>query len=104
MVFLHQVELGSSDKSYGIQVAALAHLPDPVIKRAKYLLKKLEKDGKGIDHNLFMFEEKVELGQIIPHDVQDLLNHINDLDINQMTPLDALIKLKYLQSLSKDKK
>lgn len=104
MVFLHQVELGSSDKSYGIQVAALAHLPDPVIKRAKYLLKKLEKDGKGIDHNLFMFEEKVELGHIIPHDIQDLLNHINDLDINQMTPLDALIKLKYLQSLSKEKK
>jgi len=103
MVFLHQVELGSSDKSYGIQVAALAHLPDPVIKRAKYLLKQLEKDGKGIDHNLFMFEETVELGTIIPHDVQDLLNQLNDIDIDQMTPLDALVKLKYLQSLSKDK-
>ncbi len=103
MVFLHQVELGSSDKSYGIQVAALAHLPDAVIKRAKVLLKMLEKDGKDIDHNLFMFEEKVELGTIIPKSVQDILNQINDVNIDQMTPIDALIKLKYLQTLSKDK-
>ncbi|HHX76675.1 MAG TPA: DNA mismatch repair protein MutS [Acholeplasmataceae bacterium] len=101
MVFLHQVELGSSDKSYGIQVAALAHLPDTVIKRAKYLLKNLEQNGKDIDHNLFIYEEKQELEQVIPHHIQDLLDQLNDLNIDQLTPLDALIKLKYLQSLSK---
>lgn len=55
MVFLHQVERGASDKSYGIQVAALAHLPEAIIKRSKQILKVLEKESSKLENNLFMF-------------------------------------------------
>ena len=104
MVFLHQVERGASDKSYGIQVAALAHLPEAIIKRSKQILKVLEKESSKLENNLFMFEEKVELEHIIPKDIQNILDDLTMIDLDKLTPIDALIKLKYIQNQIKQTK
>jgi len=45
IVFLHRIVPGSADKSYGIHVARLAGIPDPVIERARGILEELEMDG-----------------------------------------------------------
>ncbi|VEU82572.1 DNA mismatch repair protein MutS [Acholeplasma hippikon] len=103
MVFMHQVEQGASDKSYGIQVAALAHLPEKIIQRSKQILKKLEQTSKAKTVDLFSIEETEKLDTVIPHDVQTLLDELDSVNIDQLTPLDALIKLKYLQNLLKKK-
>ncbi len=104
MVFLHQVEPGASDKSYGIQVAALAHLPEKIIARSKTILRKLEKASKEKGFDLFAFEEEVKLEQIIPAEIKNLLSELENIDIDRLTPVDALVRLKYLQSLLKNKK
>ncbi|NLC94638.1 MAG: DNA mismatch repair protein MutS, partial [Bacilli bacterium] len=60
LIFLHKVENGPSDKSYGIQVAKLANLPPSLIKRAEKILAKLEQNKKEIvidtQYNLFDFD------------------------------------------------
>ncbi|PCJ62534.1 MAG: DNA mismatch repair protein MutS [Planctomycetota bacterium] len=104
IIFQHKIVKGGSDKSYGIHVAKLAGLPKPVINRAQDILKKLEKLNFDIngetrklenvlpDYQLTMFSESEE----------KLCNTIKELDINSLTPLDALIKLKELQKIADD--
>ena len=104
MIFLHQVERGASDKSYGIQVAALAHLPEEIIARSKQILRKLEKNAKTLGDDLFTLNEEIKLEHVIPMDVQKMMDELIHIDINHLTPVDALVRLKYLQSLLKEKK
>lgn len=103
MVFLYQIERGPSDKSYGIQVAALANLPEKIIKRSKQILKILEKESQYNQVDLFTLMEEPEIEYLIPNDVKQLIEEISNIDTDQMTPIDALIKLKYLQNLLKKK-
>ncbi|MBN3490570.1 DNA mismatch repair protein MutS [Acholeplasma equirhinis] len=105
MVFLHQVEPGASDKSYGIQVAQLAHIPEKIIQRSKTILKKLEKSSKEQLTNLFDLHEEIKLETVLPKDIQELLDELENVDIDRLTPVDALVRLKYLQTLrNKNKK
>ncbi len=101
MVFLYQVLKGASNRSYGIEVAALAHLPEEVIKRASQILNNLESKSKDVELDLFSFSEEVKLEYQIPSYINDLLNELENTDLNNLTPIDALIKLKYLQNLIK---
>lgn len=101
MIFLHQVELGASDKSYGIQVAALAHLPDPIIKRAKQILKKLEKESNANPLDLFQFNEEIKLEPMIPLSIKEIMDELEHTNIDLLTPVEALVRLKYLQTLLK---
>src|SRR5690606_25541439 len=104
MVFLHTVEAGASDKSYGIQVAQLAHLPEKIIQRSKTILKKLEKSSKEKQVDLFDLHEEVKLETVIPKEVMELVSELENIDIDYLTPVDALVRLKYLQQLLKKKK
>lgn len=103
MVFMHQVEPGASDKSYGIQVAALAHLPEKIIQRSKQILRKLEQTSKTNSVDLFSIDEEEKLETVIPMDLKVLIDELENINLDQLTPIDALIKLKYLQNLLKKK-
>lgn len=88
LVFLHKVIDGPSDKSYGINVAKLAHLPNPVINRASDILEYLE-ETKGkteIEMDLFNFdEEKVEIKE-----TPEVIQILNDVNADDLSPREAL--------------
>lgn len=101
VIFLHKVLPGFADHSYGIQVAQMAGLPEEVTDRAKKILKNLE------DSELNVYSSGKQLkGRIPPPDVQMTLFEMKDdklrddirkLDVENMTPLEALQKLVELQ-------
>ncbi|HKL60977.1 MAG TPA: DNA mismatch repair protein MutS [Acholeplasma sp.] len=100
IVFLHKVEEGPTDKSYGINVAELAKLPKSLIKRSTDILKHLETDKeKTILLNLFNFDEfeKNEDSTFISSDVEAVINKLKTSDINALSPIEALLLLKELQ-------
>lgn len=93
VVFLHKVLDGPVDKSYGINVAELAHLPKSLIKRSKEILASLEDDRKELNMNLSLFDfndedDEIEERFIDEHD-EEILDEIDNLDINNLTPLEA---------------
>ncbi len=97
VIFLRKIKPGAADKSYGIQVAQLAGLPEEVIKRAKEILKDLEEDSL---ENVIISqsplkekdEEQMKLFslQIINPAEKEIKNILEKVDINNITPLDAL--------------
>lgn len=96
VVFLRKIVPGKADKSYGIHVARLAGMPDEVIVRAEELLKKLEvapmAKPKAVQPDFFA--PALSSGQ------KELLFELSKLTIEQMTPLQALLKLAELKKLS----
>ncbi|NMB01671.1 MAG: DNA mismatch repair protein MutS [Firmicutes bacterium] len=96
--FLHRVSRGSTDRSYGINVARMAGVPSPVLKRALELLQELETSGQG-PKQLDLFKtldyDPTSLGvaasnELVPSKVEaELLN----LDLNSLTPLEAFEKM-----------
>ncbi len=102
MVFLHHVEKGTTDKSYGIQVASLAHLPKSLITRSKQILEKLEQKENKVVLDLFNYEKfEAENEQVIDADKVSVLEEIENLNIDNMTPIEALLLIKHLQSIIK---
>ncbi|MCK9235917.1 MAG: DNA mismatch repair protein MutS [Acholeplasmataceae bacterium] len=104
MIFLHKVEKGTTDKSYGIQVASLAHLPKSLIARSQQILAKLENKETKMTLDLFNYEdfEKENTAYIDVRD-SEVLAEIEKVNIDQMTPIDALLLLRHLQSILKKK-
>lgn len=113
IVFLRKIVKGGADKSYGIQVAKLAGVPDPVIHRAKEIVEELvtaDITGKVKDIAVQGSETKkktqkkldeVDLTQFSLFDTvkdDDVLNELKELDISHMTPMDAMNKLYQLQN------
>ena len=86
IVFLHKVQPGGTDRSYGIQVARLAGLPAPVIARSKALLAELEEAGQlRTDAS-----DAVQLGLFAGPGPDPLLAELASLDLAHLTPLEAL--------------
>jgi DNA mismatch repair protein MutS len=100
MVFLHHVEKGTTDKSYGIQVASLAHLPKSLITRSKQILSKLEDKENKVSLDLFNYDdyEENKENMIDSRDI-DVLEEIKKISVDQMTPIDALLLIKHLQTI-----
>ncbi|MGH9576380.1 MAG: MutS-related protein, partial [Terriglobales bacterium] len=98
IVFLHAVEEGPADRSYGLQVAALAGVPKPVIRQAKKILERLEEQSlrRGGQDDLFFTssEEKVEESQ--PDALRDALQAVNPDDLTPREALELLYRLKKL--------
>lgn len=97
ITFLHKIKSGAVDKSYGIHVAALAHLPDSLIKRAEDILNVYEK--KGIKKETFTQTSLFELSECeLPkkNPIEEKIKKINPLE---MTPMEAI---NYLYELKKD--
>ncbi len=117
IVFLRKIIRGGADKSYGIQVARLAGVPDMVIDRAKEIVSQLsdnditekvqsisvETEGKSKKQKHY---DEVDLEQISFFDTvkdEDVLEELKNADITTMTPLDALNTLSRLQNKLKNR-
>jgi DNA mismatch repair protein MutS len=101
IVFLHTIEPGAASKSYGIEVAKLAGLPIAVIDRAKYILRQHEKQ----ERQSVQAETEAEPMQltIFTPLSQRIVDRIEALDVNSLTPLQALNLLEELQAELKEK-
>ncbi|MDY6874325.1 MAG: DNA mismatch repair protein MutS, partial [Chloroflexota bacterium] len=86
VVFLHKIVPGSADRSYGIHVAQLAGLPKLVIQRANEILQQLE-DSSG--NTLEQKQSARQQLTLFPEN-NPLLDAFKDLDINSLTPIEAL--------------
>ncbi len=98
IVFLHKVVDGGTDRSYGVQVAALAGVPDQVVKRAKELLVRLEKENiTAVDMSEPEFEDtqQASLEALVIDD--PLVERIKHMDLDRTTPMDALTELREIQ-------
>jgi DNA mismatch repair protein MutS len=106
VIFLHKVVPGFADHSYGIQVAELAGLPMEVTERAKTILKNLEQTDLSMQGNRGGSPEGSGRLQMTLFEVADdeLRKEISKLDLNSITPLDALRKLAELKERLKEKK
>lgn len=94
VVFLHQIVPGGADRSYGVHVARLAGMPGAVISRAWDLLDELENNSKSsvkpAGYQLQMPFGEQQVGN-------EALEELKELDIANMTPLDAINALFRLQ-------
>ncbi|MBN1249440.1 MAG: DNA mismatch repair protein MutS [Anaerolineae bacterium] len=90
VVFLHKVVAGGADRSYGIHVARLAGIPAPVVHRAESLLEDLE-SGQ-FRPGVAQQEEEVFQPMLIAKE-HPVVEALRQLDINSLTPLDALTQL-----------
>ena len=107
IIFLRKIVQGGSDQSYGIQVARLAGLPEAVIARSKEVLANLESDvltpnrePKIARHRRpanHAASRQIELFASQNHELKQALE---TLDVNNLTPLEALLKLNELKSIA----
>ena len=119
IVFLRKIVKGGADKSYGIQVAKLAGVPAPVIDRAKELVeelsdaditaraKEIAENGPGTQTRKKVAKpDEVDLQQMSIFDTvneDDIIKEIMELEVNRMSPLDALNTLDKLQAKLKNR-
>jgi DNA mismatch repair protein MutS len=101
IVFLHTIEPGAASKSYGIEVAKLAGLPAAVIDRAKHVLRQHEKQERQ-SVQVETSPEPMQLTIFTPLS-QRIVDRIEAVDVNGLTPLQALNLLEELQSELKEK-
>ncbi|MDD6156549.1 MAG: DNA mismatch repair protein MutS [Lachnospiraceae bacterium] len=117
IVFLRKIVKGGADKSYGIQVAKLAGLPDSVVERAKEIVNQLlDNDITDFVRNISVDNgtrkskakplDEVDLAQMSLFDTtsdEDIIEELAGIDIGNLTPLDALNKLYELQNKVKNR-
>ena len=121
IVFLRKIIKGGADKSYGIQVAKLAGVPDMVIDRAKEIVEQLidnditekirsisidTRAGEGKGKKTQPQYDEVDLAQMSLFDTvkdEDVLKELTEIDISNLTPLDALNTLYRLQNKLKNR-
>lgn len=118
IVFLRKIVKGGADKSYGIQVAKLAGVPDMVIDRAKEIVQQLcdndilEKvqsiviEQKDTKKKPAVKYDEVDLSQMSLFDTvkdEDIIEELKEIDISNLTPLDALNTLYRLQNKLKNR-
>ncbi len=104
VIFLHRIIPGGVDKSYGIHVAKLAGMPKPVIHRADEVLEELESASRV---NSAKSVKKPHKEEAVPQlslfgQKPEALEELEKLDINALTPLEALNKLYELQKKAKE--
>ena len=98
VVFLRRIVPGGADRSYGVHVARLAGMPQPVVSRAWELLESLEKGGKSrVRHQTTLPAPQLSLFGTEP----EVVGELKKLSIDEMTPLDALNTLYRLQQQAK---
>ncbi|MBV9074843.1 MAG: DNA mismatch repair protein MutS [Acidobacteria bacterium] len=97
IVFLRKVEPGAADKSYGIEVAKLAGLPAEVIRRAREVLRQHEQQNPRLDKpQRREAEDSVQLAIFTPLS-QQIVDRLKEIDVNRLTPLEALTLLDQLK-------
>lgn len=119
IVFLRKIVKGGADKSYGIQVAKLAGVPEPVIERAKELVDELsdaditakareiaENSVSASGKRQIAKPDEVDLLQMSLFDTvkeEDIIRELMELEVNRMSPMEALIALDKFQAKLKNR-
>jgi len=98
VVFLHHIVPGGADKSYGIHVAQLAGMPRPVIHRAEQILEQLERDAARSPSQAPPRAEMLQLSLFGA--ANPALEALRSLDVNSLTPIEALTRLYELQRIA----
>ncbi len=93
IIFLRKVMRGGADKSFGIQVARLAGLPYSLIERAKAILRQLEDSDINNAASRVKDSTPQQISLLGSNDEGELINELKELDVNRMTPMEALSKL-----------
>ena len=103
VTFLHRIVPGGADRSYGVHVARLAGLPQPLVNRARELLAELEADDvpRRGGRSRASTTPSAQLSLLPPPD-DGLRDAVLGLDITEMTPLEALNKLYSLQQQARE--
>ena len=96
IVFLHSVNEGAASQSYGLQVAALAGVPNDVIRAAKKQLLRLEQNSAAQNPQGDLFDKKPEIPEPEEHPV---LQSLRDLQPDELSPKEALERLYQLKKL-----
>ncbi|HYG14701.1 MAG TPA: DNA mismatch repair protein MutS [Bacteroidia bacterium] len=106
VIFLRKLKRGGSESSFGIHVAKMAGIPNKVVQRADEILSRLEQDRamisgretlkkfKPVTYQVNMFQAEN------PHLIK-LEDELNKIDLNALTPIEALMKLKELKEMGK---
>jgi DNA mismatch repair protein MutS len=103
VVFLHRLEPGGTDRSYGIHVAQLAGLPEEVVRRAKETLGTLERKHRMVPGAPPVAQDPGQLPLFAEQPLRHpLMDELRDIDLNAMTPLQALNRLAELQRKAAD--
>ena len=97
VTFLYRVKHGRADRSYGVNVARLAHLPNAIIDRAGQLITELESKKRVVQQSMAIVEMVTT-----PKELQRVEADLKKLDINQTTPLEALAYLDAWKKQMKD--
>lgn len=92
--FLHKVSDGPTDKSYGINVAHLAGMPNSLIERSKQILDDLEKQGKELDNTLFDFDSYEDKKE---YEEPEVIKILKSIDVDNLSPREALDYLYLLK-------
>jgi DNA mismatch repair protein MutS len=103
VVFLHRIVPGGADRSYGIHVAQLAGLPRPVIHRAEEILTELEYEGvRSPVPSVRRSEPAARQLSLFPTEPHPAVTALRQLDVNSLTPLEAISKLYELQGKAQE--
>lgn len=102
IVFLHRLMPGGTDRSYGIHVAQLAGIPKAVVTRANEILKELEDAGGDFVIKPREREQGVRQLSFFQTDPDPVVKFVRALNVDELTPLDALTKLYELKRLVGD--
>ena len=108
IIFLHQIEEGGTDRSYGIHVARLAGLPPPVLDRSRAILERLERDEEGLTDRVLPPAADVMpaaldgLFDLMRESDAALLDEIRTVDEDSLAPIDAWDLVKRLRQALAD--
>lgn len=104
IVFLHRVVPGGADRSYGVHVARLAGLPRPVIDRAAELLAQLEAQGGDFEPAVSKQRRRAGPAQmkLFAEPPHPALAALRELEVDSLSPIEALTKLYELKRLAKE--
>ena len=100
IVFLHRIVPGGADRSYGVHVGQLAGLPRSVVSRAWQILEMLEAKSKDGGGSRAPREQVAQLNLFSPSTA--VIDQLVEMDVTQMTPLEAINALYRLQEMARD--
>jgi len=108
IVFLHKIVRGGASGSYGIHVARLAGIPEKVLERADEILLTLERSEKNYQTDLYIKQKKRRptINEFEPNlfnfGAFSFIDELKEVDVNNMTPMAALVKLQELQQKARN--
>ncbi len=104
VVFLRKIVRGATNKSFGIEVARLAGVPENVIERAKEISVNLEKVNQKLDMDIFGEDEEKRKAEKNIKIGQEVMSVLRDLDINRLSPIESFEILQSLIERAKGEK